>query len=145
MNFFETGRDKARYRKLAVKGVGRSMCGGRPALRVGDAALKTLAGEAFTDLAFFLRPDFLAAMRRILDAPDASANDRFVAEAVLRNAVIAAEGVLPLCQDTGSIQIFAGRGHRVVTGGRTRMCWPRPRPRFTGNATCAIRSWPRSP
>ncbi|MCK7476686.1 MAG: fumarate hydratase [Candidatus Moduliflexus flocculans] len=57
-------------------------------------------------------------MRRILDAPDASANDRFVAEAVLRNAVIAAEGVLPLCQDTGSIQIFAGRGHRVVTGGQ---------------------------
>ena len=118
MNFFATETDRARYRKLAVKGVGRSVCGGRPALRVGDAALKALAGEAFADLAFYLRPDFLAAMRRILDAPDASPNDRFVAEAVLRNAVIAAEGVLPLCQDTGSIQIFAGRGHRVVTDGR---------------------------
>ena len=117
MSFYGTGPDKARYRKLAVRaGAGRAAsCGGRPALRVGDGALAALAREAFIDLAFYLRPDFLAAMRRILDDPQASPNDRFVAEAVLRNAVIAAEGVLPLCQDTGSIQIFAERGHRVVT------------------------------
>jgi fumarate hydratase class I len=118
MNAFAAGRDKAKYRKIAVRGVGKAACGGRPGLRVADRALAALAGEAFADLAFYLRPDFLAAMRRVLDAPDASANDRFVAEAVLRNAVIAAEGVLPLCQDTGSIQIFGGRGHRVVTDGR---------------------------
>jgi fumarate hydratase class I len=118
MNIIDMGSDRACYRKLTVRGVGKAACGGRPALRVADGALKALAHEAFTDLAFFLRPDFLAAMRRILDAPDASANDRFVAEAVLRNAVISAEGVLPLCQDTGSIQIFAYRGHRIVTDGR---------------------------
>ena len=118
MKFLETGPDKARYRRLAVRGFGPAACGGRPALRVGDAALAALAREAFTDLAFHLRPDFLAAMRRILDDPEASDNDRFVAEAVLRNAVIAAEGVLPLCQDTGSIQVFGRRGHRVLTGGR---------------------------
>jgi len=120
MNFHGMGPGQARYRKLAVRaGAGRPVsCGGRPALRVGDSALAALAREAFTDLAFYLRPDFLAAMRRILDDPEASPNDRFVAEAVLRNAVIAAEGVLPLCQDTGSIQIFAERGHRVVTGDR---------------------------
>jgi fumarate hydratase class I len=114
------GPDRTRYRKLAVRSgaVRAARCGGRPALRVGDGALAALAREAFTDLAFYLRPDFLAAMRRVLDDPDASVNDRFVAEAVLRNAVIAAEGVLPLCQDTGSIQIFAERGHRVVTGDR---------------------------
>lgn len=118
MNLLDLGPDKARYRRLDVRGVGGSLCGGRPALRVADGALKALAGEAFTDLAFYLRPDFLAAMRRILDDPDASGNDRFVAEAVLRNAIIAAEGVLPLCQDTGSIQVLAFRGHRVVTDGR---------------------------
>jgi fumarate hydratase class I len=118
MTILESGPDKARYRKLAVPPSGTASCGGRPALRVSDGALAALAREAFTDLAFFLRPDFLAAMRRILDDAGASPNDRFVAEAVLRNAVIAAEGVLPLCQDTGSIQIFAERGHRVVTAER---------------------------
>jgi len=118
MNLIDPGPDKAKYRKIGLRGVNRAVCDGRPALRVSDGALKALAGEAFTDLAFYLRPDFLAAMRRILDDRAASANDRFVAGAVLRNAVIAAEGVLPLCQDTGSIQIFAFRGHRVVTGGR---------------------------
>lgn len=115
---FPPGRDRARYRRLDVRGVGRAVCGGRPALRVADDALAALAGEAFADLAFFLKPEFLGSMRRILDDADASDNDRFVAEAVLRNAVIAAEGVLPLCQDTGSIQVFARRGHRVLTGGR---------------------------
>lgn len=117
MNILDPGPDKAKYRRLEVRGLGRAVCGGRPALRVPDGVLRALAGEAFTDLAFYLRPDFLAAMRRILDDPQASPNDRFVAEAVLRNAVIAAEGVLPLCQDTGSIQIFAFRGDRVITGG----------------------------
>ena len=118
MNILDPGPDKARYRALGVHGLRRAVCGGRAALRVPDGALKALAAEAFTDLAFYLRPDFLGAMRRILDDPEASSNDRFVAEAVLRNAVIAAEGVLPLCQDTGSIQIFAFRGDRVVTDGR---------------------------
>jgi len=118
MNLLDPGPDKARYRRLGTRGVGRGACGGRPALRVGDGALAALAGEAFTDLAFYLRPDFLAAMRRIVDDREASVNDRFVAEAILRNAVIAAEGVLPLCQDTGSIQIFAFRGDRIITAGR---------------------------
>ncbi|HPW18965.1 MAG TPA: fumarate hydratase [Candidatus Aminicenantes bacterium] len=121
MSLAGTGPDRARYRRIAVRagrGGRAASCGGLPALRVGDAALAALAREAFTDLAFFLRPDFLAAMRRVIDDPEASANDRFVAEAVLRNAVIAAEGVLPLCQDTGTVQIFAERGHRVVTSER---------------------------
>jgi fumarate hydratase class I len=118
MNFFAAGPDTARYRRITTRGVSPAECGGRPALRVAAGAMKALAREAFTDLAFFLRPDFLAAMRRILDDRDAPANDRFVAEAVLKNAVIAAEGVLPLCQDTGSIQIVGYRGHRVVTDGR---------------------------
>ncbi|MGZ5489036.1 MAG: fumarate hydratase, partial [Candidatus Aminicenantales bacterium] len=96
MNIIDPGPDPASYRRVGARGVGRTACGGRPALRIADGALKSLAREAFADLAFYLRPDFLAAMRRILDDPGASANDRFVAGAVLRNAVIAAEGVLPL-------------------------------------------------
>jgi fumarate hydratase class I len=118
MTFIPAGPDRARYRRVEARGLRRTVCAGRPALRVPDGALAALAREAFTDLAFFLRPDFLAAMRRIIDDPGASPNDRFVAEAVLRNAIIAAEGVLPLCQDTGSIQMFAFRGDRVVTDGR---------------------------
>jgi fumarate hydratase class I len=118
MTLLDPGPDTARYRRITTRGVSPAECGGRPALRVAGGALKALAREAFTDLAFFLRPDFLAAMRRILDDRDATGNDRFVAEAVLKNAVIAAEGVMPLCQDTGSIQIVGYRGHRVVTDGR---------------------------
>jgi len=118
MNIFDIGRDRALYRRLPVRGVGRVACGGTSALRVSDGALKALAGEAFVDLAFFLRPDFLAALRAILDDPQASDTDRLVAESLLRNAAISAEGVLPLCQDTGSIQVFGYRGHRVITGGR---------------------------
>jgi len=118
MTLIPAGPDGTRHRRVEARGLRRTVCGGRPALRVPDGALAALAREAFTDLAFYLRPDFLAAMRRIIDDPGASSNDRFVAEAVLRNAIIAAEGVLPLCQDTGSIQIFALRGDRVVTDGR---------------------------
>jgi fumarate hydratase, class I len=118
MTLIPAGPDRARYRRVEARGLRRTVCAGRPALRVPDGALAALAREAFTDLAFFLRPDFLAALRRIIDDPGASPNDRFVAEAVLRNAIIAAEGVLPLCQDTGSIQMFAFRGDRVVTDGR---------------------------
>ncbi|MBN2206569.1 MAG: fumarate hydratase, partial [Candidatus Aminicenantes bacterium] len=115
---FPLGRDRARYRRLDVRGGVRAVRGGTPAVRIADGALAALAGEAFTDLAFGLKPEFLAAMRRIMEDPAASDNDRFVTEAVLRNAVIAAEGVLPLCQDTGSIQVFARRGHRILTAGR---------------------------
>ena len=75
-------------------------------LKVEARALSALAREAFADLSFYLRPSFLANLAAILDDPQASANDRFVAEALLRNAVISAEGELPLCQDTGTINVL---------------------------------------
>ena len=93
-------------------------CAGREALSVDSVGLTLLAAEAFTDLAFFLRPAFLKRIRAIIDDPRASDNDRFVAEAILRNAAIAAEGVLPLCQDTGSAQVIGYKGNRIVTDGR---------------------------
>ncbi len=118
MSALHPGSNAIKYRRLDVRGVRAASGAGGRGVKIGDEALAALAGEAFADLSFFLRPDFLAAMRAVLDDPEASANDRFVAEAVLRNAVISAEGILPLCQDTGSIQIFGRRGHLVLTDGR---------------------------
>ena len=115
---FEFKADRTIYRPLGTAGVRIESRGGRRFLAVGARALSALAREAFADLSFFLRPSFLSHLAAILDDPQASANDRFVAEALLRNAVISAEGALPLCQDTGTINVLAYKGHRVQTDGR---------------------------
>jgi len=65
----------------------------------------------------FLRPEHLAQLKRILDDPEASANDRYVALDLLKNANVASSGVLPMCQDTGTAIVLAKRGHRLVTDG----------------------------
>jgi fumarate hydratase class I len=88
-----------------------------PLLRVEPAALELLAREAFRDCAHLLRPGHLAQLRAILDDPEASTNDRFVALDLLRNATIAAEGVLPMCQDTGTAIVMGWKGQQVWTGG----------------------------
>ncbi len=115
---FDYGPDKAVYRKISSAGVTTARCGGRTHLRVAPGALTRLAREAFQDLAFFLRPSFLEGLASILRDAQASDNDRIVARALLRNAVIAAEGELPLCQDTGTINVFGRKGHLVLTDGR---------------------------
>lgn len=81
-------------------------------------ALALLAERAFHDVNFYLRPDHLAQLAAIVADPQNPANDRSVALELLRNAVIAAEGVLPLCQDTGTATVIARKGHRVLTDGR---------------------------
>ncbi|MDR1626677.1 MAG: FumA C-terminus/TtdB family hydratase beta subunit [Spirochaetia bacterium] len=86
-------------------------------LRVSPGTLSLLAQEAFHDLAFYLRTARLEKIAAIPQDPSASKNDRYVAEALLRNALIAAEGVLPLCQDTGTATTVAWKGERVLTGG----------------------------
>jgi len=110
--------DATRYRLVSDRFVRRVKCAGHESLAVDSLGLAMLASEAFYDLAFFLRPAFLRRIRAILDDPRTSDNDRFVAESILRNAAIAAEGVLPLCQDTGTAQIVGYKGHRIVTDGR---------------------------
>ncbi|MDD8026177.1 MAG: fumarate hydratase, partial [Acidobacteriota bacterium] len=115
---FAYGPDKTVYRRLAGTGVRKVRCGGRTGMSVSAAALAGLAREAFTDLEFFLRPAFLKGLASILGDAEASDNDRFVARVLLRNAVIAAEGELPLCQDTGTINVFGRKGHLVLTDGR---------------------------
>jgi len=90
---------------------------GRDIVRVDPAALTLLSREAFREISFFLRPRHLAQVAAILDDPEASGNDRGVALSLLRNAEIAAQGKLPMCQDTGTATIVAKKGDRVWTGG----------------------------
>jgi fumarate hydratase class I len=92
--------------------------GGRRFLTVDPVALRLLTAEAMHDIAHYLRPAHLAQLRGIIDDPAASPNDRFVALDLLRNANIAAGGVLPMCQDTGTAIVMGKRGRYVLTDGR---------------------------
>ena len=92
-------------------------CDGQTVLRVKAEALSELAFQAFHDVSHLLRPGHLAQLRAILDDPEASANDRFVALDLLKNAGIAAGGVLPMCQDTGTALVFGKKGQRVWVEG----------------------------
>jgi fumarate hydratase class I len=114
--FFPLKRDTAKYRKLAGGRVRTVNAAGRTFLRVDPESLSHLAEEAFTDVSFFLRTRHLEGLVAILDDPEASENDRFVAAALLRNAAVSAEGELPLCQDTGTATIIAHKGEGVLTG-----------------------------
>jgi fumarate hydratase class I len=111
------GPDTTTYRSLGSAGVELTSLGGQDFLRVQPEALQLLAAEAMHDIAHYLRPAHLAQLRSIIDDPEASGNDRFVARDLLQNANIAAGGVLPMCQDTGTAVIMAKRGERVLTGG----------------------------
>ena len=105
------------WRKLDVAGVSTSICDGQTVLRIKPDALSELAFQAFHDVSHLLRPAHLAQLRAILDDPEASANDRFVALDLLKNANISAGGVLPMCQDTGTALVFGKKGQRVWVDG----------------------------
>jgi fumarate hydratase, class I len=111
------GEDATPYRLVTAEGVRTFEAGGRTFLQVEPEALSRLAAEAMHDISHYLRPEHLAQLRRILDDPEASANDRFVALDLLKNANIAAAGVLPMCQDTGTAIVMGKRGQHVLTGG----------------------------
>ncbi len=114
---FPLGPDSTPWRKLAIAGVSTVTCDGCRVLKVAPEALSELAFQAFRDVSQLLRPAHLAQVRAILDDPEASANDRFVALDLLKNAAIAAAGVLPLCQDTGTAIVFGKKGQRVWVDG----------------------------
>jgi fumarate hydratase class I len=111
------GADDTPYRLLTSEGVEEITLGDRPFLTVAPEALRVLAYEAIHDIQHLLRPGHLAQLRRILDDPEASPNDRFVALDLLKNANVAAGGVLPMCQDTGTAIIMGKRGQQVLTEG----------------------------
>jgi fumarate hydratase class I len=111
------GKDETPYRLLTSDHVSTFEAAGKTFLQVEPAALTLLTREAMRDIAHFLRPGHLALLSKILDDPEASANDRFVAKELLRNANIAAGGVLPSCQDTGTAIVMGKKGQLVFTGG----------------------------
>ena len=114
---FELGSDDTPWRALGRDGVEPLRLAGRDFLRVDPSALTRLAAAAFDDVSFLLRPGHLAQLRLILDDPEASENDRFVALELLQNANIAAGRVLPSCQDTGTALVMAHKGERVLSFG----------------------------
>ena len=110
------GKDNTTYRLLSDSHVSTIDVDGQPFLRVDPEGLTLLAEQAFKDVAHFYRIAHLEQLKTILDDPEASANDRFVALEMLRNAVIAAEGEFPMCQDTGTAVIIGKKGQRVISG-----------------------------
>jgi fumarate hydratase class I len=114
---FPLGPDNTSYRKLGSDGVRVEKVLGRDVLVVERAALQALAEAAFTDINHLLRPGHLKQLRAILDDAEASDNDKFVAYDFLKNANIAAGGVLPMCQDTGTAIIMGKKGRLVWTDG----------------------------
>lgn len=110
------GEDHTPYRHLGNEGVSISEFEGHPILKVSPEALTRLTREAVRDASFLMRPSHLAQVAAILDDPEATDNDRFVALSLLRNAEVSAKGILPFCQDTGTATILGKKGQRVWTG-----------------------------
>jgi fumarate hydratase class I len=112
------GPDRTEYRLLTTDGISTGTAFGREFLHIEPDLLALLTEAAMRDIAHLLRPAHLRQLRSILDDPQASGNDRFVASDLLKNACIAAGGVLPMCQDTGTAIVMGKRGQQVLTDGR---------------------------
>ncbi len=115
---FPLGKDATVYRKLTSEGVRVEKVMGREVLVVAREALRALAEAAFADINHLLRPAHLKSLKAIVEDPEASDNDKFVAYDFLKNANIAAGGVLPMCQDTGTAIIMGKKGRLVWTEGQ---------------------------
>ncbi|MFY9694833.1 MAG: fumarate hydratase, partial [Xanthobacteraceae bacterium] len=114
---FPLGKDSAPYRKISADGLRIEKVLGEEVLVVPREALRALAEAAFTDINHLLRPAHLASLKSIVEDPEASDNDKFVAFDFLKNANIAAGGVLPMCQDTGTAIIMGKKGRLIWTQG----------------------------
>ncbi|HQU03280.1 MAG TPA: fumarate hydratase [Acidocella sp.] len=114
---FPLGEDTTPYRKLDIGGVSSFEVDGKTVLKISPQALSDLALAAFHDVSHLLRPAHLQQLANILKDPEASGNDRYVAMEFLKNANIAAAGILPMCQDTGTALVFGKKGQRVWVEG----------------------------
>jgi len=113
---FPLGEDKTTYRKLSSDYVSTLETGGRKILKVDPAGLELLAKEAMADVGFYLRATHLEKLSKILEDPEATDNDRFVAHTLIKNQVVSSEGQLPSCQDTGTAIVMGKKGENVWTG-----------------------------
>jgi fumarate hydratase class I len=114
---FPLGKDTTPYRQLSSDGVKVEKLGAHEFLMVDREALRALAQAAMADINHLLRPAHLAQLAKILDDPEATSNDKFVAYDLLKNANIAAGGILPMCQDTGTAIVMAKKGRFILTDG----------------------------
>jgi fumarate hydratase class I len=114
---FPLAKDETPYRKLTSEGVKVEKIGDREVITVSREAIRLLAEAAMADINHLLRPGHLAQLAKILDDPEATSNDRFVAYDLLKNANIAAGGVLPMCQDTGTAIVMGKKGRLIWTEG----------------------------
>lgn len=112
---FQLGHDTTTYRKLTSEGVHEVTLNGRTFLEVAPEAITRLAREAFSDISFYFRASHMASLRRMLDDPEASDNDRFVCYTQIQNAIVSAAGQLPSCQDTGTAIVLGKKGRNVLT------------------------------
>ena len=115
---FPLGKDETPYRLLTTEGVRVEKMGGHDFLMVDREAIRLLSETAMSDVNHLLRPDHLAQLAKILDDPEATSNDKFVAYDLLKNANISAGGVLPMCQDTGTAIVMGKKGRLVFTDGQ---------------------------
>ena len=115
---FPLGEDTTQYRCISTEGVSVTEFDGQKILKVTPEAIETLSRAAMHEVSFFLRAEHNEQVAKILRDPEASANDKGVAVAMLRNAQVAAEGQLPICQDTGTATVVAKKGQQVWTGVR---------------------------
>jgi fumarate hydratase class I len=109
-------KTKTNYRKLTSAYVSTIDLDGRRILKVDPKGLELLASEAMADVGFYLRAAHLQKLSNILDDPEATDNDRFVAHTLLKNQVVSSEGQLPTCQDTGTAIVIGKKGENVWTG-----------------------------
>lgn len=114
---FPLKEDSTEYYQLSSEHVASTSVNGAEVLQIAPEGLTLLAERAFTDVAHLYRTSHLKQLRKIFDDPQSSPNDRYVALEMLKNAVIAADKVFPMCQDTGTAIIFGKKGQRVWTGG----------------------------
>jgi fumarate hydratase class I len=141
---FRTAPIATPYKKLDGAWVGADTFRGEPMLTVDAAALTRLAFEAVRDVSHLFRPGHLAQLRTILEDPEASPNDRFVALNMLRNACISAGMVLPSCQDTGTAVVIGKKGQRVWTSADDEQALARGIYDVYQQTSLRYRSWRRS-
>ena len=115
-------KDDTEYRLLSTDHISTVRIDGIKFLKVEPEGLELIAQEAFSDVSFYLRKSHLLKLAQILKDTEASENDRFVAYTMLLNQVVAANGQLPTCQDTGTAIVYAGKGEKVYTGVNDAAC-----------------------
>ena len=111
-----TGPDETPFRLITTEGVSTFEVDGRTFLKVDPEVIRLLTAEAIHDISHYLRPAHLRQLRKIIDDPEASGNDRFVALDLLKNVNISAGGILPMCQDTGTAIVMGKKAEGVLTG-----------------------------